>query len=292
MIIRIPLNENSPGMVGVAVAFASQRCTPLDGYIFPIPETTKWTTPCLQRLKTKPLSLSTVPYVELIFDDDTRRWSELVTNVYIGGFSRCGKMSGWLPILNPNEFDLYKIRIEQYFLLTDYSLWEVILNGDSPAPTRVVNDVLQSVTPTTAEQRLARKNKLKACGTLLMALPNKLQLKFNTHKDAKTLMEAIKKRSIPSDWRTHTLIWRNKTNLEEQSLDDLFNSLKIYKAEVKSSSSASTTTQNIAFVFSSNTDNTNEPVSAAASVSAISAKIPVFSALNIDADDLEEMDLR
>nr|GEX27394.1 hypothetical protein [Tanacetum cinerariifolium] len=99
-----------------------------------------------------------------------------------------------LPILNPNEFDLWKIRIEQYFLMTDYSLWEVILNGDSPAPTRVVDGVLQPVAPNTAKQRLARKNELKARGTLLMALPDKHQLKFNSHKDAKTLMEAIEKR--------------------------------------------------------------------------------------------------
>nr|GFD26837.1 hypothetical protein [Tanacetum cinerariifolium] len=45
-----------------------------------------------------------------------------------------------LPILNPNEFDLWKMRIEQYFLMTDYSLWEVILNGDSPVPTRIVEE--------------------------------------------------------------------------------------------------------------------------------------------------------
>nr|GEV91620.1 putative reverse transcriptase domain-containing protein [Tanacetum cinerariifolium] len=89
---------------------------------------------------------------------------------------------------------IVKMRIEQYFLMTDYSVWEVILNGDSPAPTRVINGVLQPVAPTTAEQRLARKNELKARGTLLMALPDKHQLKFNTHKDAKTLMEAIEKR--------------------------------------------------------------------------------------------------
>nr|GEU52480.1 ribonuclease H-like domain-containing protein [Tanacetum cinerariifolium] len=127
----------------------------------------------------------------------------------------------------------------------------------------------QLVAPTTAEQRLTRKNELKARGTLLIALPDKHQLKFNTHKDAKTLMEAIEKRfgentetkkklisqleilrvslsqedinlkflrSLPTEWRTHTLIWRNKTDLEEQSLDDLFNILKIYEAEVKSSS--------------------------------------------------------
>nr|GEY14632.1 copia protein [Tanacetum cinerariifolium] len=66
-----------------------------------------------------------------------------------------------LPILNPIEFDLWKMRIEQYFLMTDYSLWEVILNGDSPAPTRVIEGVVQPVAPTTVEQRLARKNELK-----------------------------------------------------------------------------------------------------------------------------------
>nr|GEV71884.1 retrovirus-related Pol polyprotein from transposon TNT 1-94 [Tanacetum cinerariifolium] len=202
-----------------------------------------------------------------------------------------------LPILNPNEFDLWNMRIEQYFLMTDYSLWEVILNGDSTIPTRVVDGLM-----------------------------------FNFHKDAKTLMDPIEKRfegntetkkklisqleihgvslsqedvnlkflrSLPSEWRTHTLIWRNKTGLEEHSLDDLFNSLKIYKAEVKSYSSVSTTTQNIAFVSSSNTDSTTELVSAATSVSAVSAKLPVSSLPNmdslsnaIDANDLEEMDLK
>nr|GEV84056.1 ribonuclease H-like domain-containing protein [Tanacetum cinerariifolium] len=199
--------------------------------------------------------------------------------------------------------------------MTDYSLWKVILNGDSPVPPRVIDGVLQLVSPTTVKQWLARKNELKAHGTLLMALPDKHQLKFNTHKDAKTLMEAIKKRFggntktkkvqktlLKQQYENFTgsssesmdlihdrlqkpisqlkILRRNKTYLEEQSLDDLFNSLKIYEAEVKSSSSASTTTQNIAFVSSSNTDNTNEPVSTAASVS------------DIDADDLEEMDLK
>nr|GEW47834.1 reverse transcriptase domain-containing protein [Tanacetum cinerariifolium] len=98
-----------------------------------------------------------------------------------------------LPILNPNEFDLWKMRIEQYFLMSDYSLWVVILNDDFSIPTRVIDGVVQPVAPTNAEQRLDRKNELKARGTLLMALPDKHQLKFNIHKDAKTSMEAIEK---------------------------------------------------------------------------------------------------
>nr|GEX50094.1 putative ribonuclease H-like domain-containing protein [Tanacetum cinerariifolium] len=179
-----------------------------------------------------------------------------------------------MPILNPNEFDLWKIRIEQYFLMTDYSLWEVILNGDSPVPTRVVECVLQPVAPTTAEQKLARKNELKARESL-----------DQIHDRLQKL--------------THTLIWRNKADLEEQSLDDLFNTLKIYEAEVKHSSSTCTTIQNLAFVFSFNTDSTTESVSAAASVSAVCAKMLVSSLPNVDSlsnvidvDDLEEMDLR
>nr|GFA08013.1 putative ribonuclease H-like domain-containing protein [Tanacetum cinerariifolium] len=50
-----------------------------------------------------------------------------------------------LPILNPNEFYLWKMRIEQYFLMTEYSLWVVILNGDSPVPTIVIDGVVQPV---------------------------------------------------------------------------------------------------------------------------------------------------
>nr|GEU92631.1 ribonuclease H-like domain-containing protein [Tanacetum cinerariifolium] len=50
------------------------------------------------------------------------------------------------------------------------------------------------VAPITAEQKLAKNNELKARGTLLMALPDKHQLNFNSYKDANTLMEAIEKR--------------------------------------------------------------------------------------------------
>nr|GFA37357.1 hypothetical protein [Tanacetum cinerariifolium] len=42
--------------------------------------------------------------------------------------------------------------------MTDYSLWEVILNGDSPAPARVIEGVGQPVAPTTTEQSPRLKN--------------------------------------------------------------------------------------------------------------------------------------
>nr|GEY89414.1 hypothetical protein [Tanacetum cinerariifolium] len=185
-----------------------------------------------------------------------------------------------LPILNPNEFDLWKMRIEQYFLMTDYSLWEVILNGDAPLPTRVIEGVVQPLAPTTAKQRLARKNELKARGTLLMALPDKHQLKFNTHKDAKTLMESIDKQFGGN--KLQKLISQLEILRESLSQEDINLNLKIYEAEVKSSSSVSTSTQNIAFVSSQTTDSTNEPVSVVASVSAASAKVPTSALPNVD----------
>nr|GEW29746.1 retrovirus-related Pol polyprotein from transposon TNT 1-94 [Tanacetum cinerariifolium] len=214
-----------------------------------------------------------------------------------------------LPILNPNEFDLWKMSIKRYFLMTDYSLWEVILNGDSPAPIRVVEGVVQPVAPTTAKQRLVRKNVLKARGTLLMALPDKHHLKFNIHKDAKTLMEAIEKRfggnketkkvqktflkhqyenfmgsSSESLDQIHDMLQKLISQLEilgeSLSQEDINLNLKIYETEVKSSSSASTSTQNISFVSSQNINSTNEPVSVVTSVSVASTKIPVYALPN------------
>nr|GEU77558.1 copia protein [Tanacetum cinerariifolium] len=71
---------------------------------------------------------------------------------------------------------------------------KMILNGDSPTPTKIIDGVVQVISPTTAEQRLAKKNEFKARGTLLMALLDKHHLKFNIHKDAKSLMETIENR--------------------------------------------------------------------------------------------------
>nr|GEU83174.1 ribonuclease H-like domain-containing protein [Tanacetum cinerariifolium] len=228
--------------------------------------------------------------------------------------------------------DLSKVAISLY-LLRDKDLFkskdpqvEVILNGDSPTPTRIVDGVIQIIGPTTAEKRLAKKNELKARGTLLMALPNKHQLKFNIHKDAKTLMEPIEKRfggrhQLEILKKSAIRVENSHLDLEEQSLDDLFNNLKIYESEVKGLSTSSQNTQNIAFVSSNNTDSTNESVSDVSNVSTTSSKATVSTLPNVDSfsdaviysfftsqsnspqldnedlkqinpDDLEEMDLK
>nr|GEU85990.1 putative ribonuclease H-like domain-containing protein [Tanacetum cinerariifolium] len=152
------------------------------------------------------------------------------------------------------------MRMEQYLQCIDYTLWEII------------------------------ENELKARSTLLMALPNEHQLKFNSYKDAKTLMQAIENRfgdniatkktqknllkqlemhgevihqeeinqkflrSFSQEWTMHTIVWRNKQEIETLSLDDLFNNLKAYESEVMGTSSSSTNSHNVAFLSSSNTN--------------------------------------
>ncbi|GJT08868.1 hypothetical protein Tco_0843330 [Tanacetum coccineum] len=188
--------------------------------------------------------------------------------------------------------------------------------------------------------------------TLMMGIPNEHQLKFNSIKDAKLLLEAVKKRfggnaatkktqrnllkqqyenvtapssemldqtfdrlqklvsqlelldeklsqedvnqkllrSLSPEWNTHSVVWRNKAELETMSMDDLYNNLKVYEPEVKGMSSSSSSTQNMAFVSSSNnnTSSSNEVVNAAHGVTTASTQ----DLQQIHPDDIEEMDLR
>nr|GEW30317.1 retrovirus-related Pol polyprotein from transposon TNT 1-94 [Tanacetum cinerariifolium] len=75
------------------------------------------------------------------------------------------------------EYDLWLMRIEQYFLMTDYSLWEVIKNGNKVLK-KTVGISEETYKPTSAEEKLDKRNEMKARGTLLMALPNKINWSF------------------------------------------------------------------------------------------------------------------
>nr|GEX12197.1 putative ribonuclease H-like domain-containing protein [Tanacetum cinerariifolium] len=190
-----------------------------------------------------------------------------------------------LPILNPNEFDLWKMRIEQYFLMTDYSLWQVIMNGDSPVPTRIIEDAK----------------------TLMEAIEKRFGGNTKTKKVQKTFLkqqfENFTGSSSEGLDQIHDRLQKLVSQLEihgvSLSQEDVNLNLKIYETEVKQSSSTGTASYNLAFISSSHTDSTTDSVSAAVSVSAACAKLHASPLLNvvslsnaIDVDDLEEMDLR
>ncbi|GJV55030.1 hypothetical protein Tco_1456035 [Tanacetum coccineum] len=44
-----------------------------------------------------------------------------------------------LPILQPDEYDLWKMRMEQYLQCIDYTLWEIIENGNAPIVTKTID---------------------------------------------------------------------------------------------------------------------------------------------------------
>ncbi|GJT45126.1 hypothetical protein Tco_0953841 [Tanacetum coccineum] len=82
-----------------------------------------------------------------------------------------------LPILKLGEYEMWVIRIKQYFQVQDYALWEVIENGNSwvsvPQTTQENGvSVTNMSMPASAEERANKKNDVKARSLLLMALPN------------------------------------------------------------------------------------------------------------------------
>ncbi|GKD30614.1 hypothetical protein Tco_1241392 [Tanacetum coccineum] len=204
-----------------------------------------------------------------------------------------------LPMLKTGDYDLWSMRMEQYLTHTDYAFWEVIVNGDATASIASASAGTEGpIPPKTAEQKLARKNELKAKSTMLLAIPDEHLLKFHEIKDAKTLWEAIKTRfqklisqleihgevisqedanlkllkSLPSAWNNIALIMRNKSDLYTLSMDDLYNNSKVYEADIKGQSSSSLNSQNVAFVSSKNTSSTNEAVNIAHDVSIVSSQ--------------------
>nr|GEU36772.1 putative ribonuclease H-like domain-containing protein [Tanacetum cinerariifolium] len=158
---------------------------------------------------------------------------------------------------------------------------------------------------------------MKAKGTLLMALPNKDQLKFHSYQDEKLLMEAIEKMyggnkkskkvqrtllkqqyenftvstsetldqtfdSFPFEWKTRALIWRNKADIKTIILDDLYKNLKIYEPELTGSSSTSQNPQNVAFISSNSTSGTNEADNTAYGVSTAYTQGNTINSTSVD----------
>nr|GFA71418.1 hypothetical protein [Tanacetum cinerariifolium] len=123
--------------------------------------------------------------------------------------------------------------------------------------------------------------------------------------------------SLAPEWLMHTIVWRNRNDLVTMSLDDLYNHLKVYEAEVQKKSNLNS--QNMAFSSSSNHSSRDEDgntacvstasttfPTASASVATISqdtasayiasqssgSQIKFKDTNQIDEDDMEEMDIK
>ncbi|GKC59809.1 ribonuclease H-like domain-containing protein [Tanacetum coccineum] len=170
------------------------------------------------------------------------------------------------------------------------------------------------IPPISIEEKAQRRSELKARSTLLMALPNEHQLKFNSYKDAKTLIQAIENRfggNTATKKTQKNLLKQHYENfaasstdvieqtykrlqklikIETLSLDDLFNNLKAYESEVKETSSSTTNSHNVAFLSSSSTNSATRAVNTAQGINTASTQDATDSSTT--KENLKEIDLR
>ncbi|GKB17798.1 ribonuclease H-like domain-containing protein [Tanacetum coccineum] len=180
-----------------------------------------------------------------------------------------------LPLLKQGDYDTWRLIIEPYIELQDYALWEIIEEGNSFKPvartTTNEDDTSTTTMPgaVSIEQKIQKKNDLKARSILMMALPSEHLLTFNKYKYAKSLFEAIEERFggneatkktqktllkqiLPSEWGMHVVVWRNKPDLGSISFNDLYNNFKIIEPDVKRSVTSNSNSQNLAFFLAHN----------------------------------------
>nr|GEW79481.1 putative reverse transcriptase domain-containing protein [Tanacetum cinerariifolium] len=123
--------------------------------------------------------------------------------------------------------------------------------------------------------------------------------------------------SLAPEWLMHTIVWRNRSDLDTMSLDDLYNHLKVYESEVQKKSEPNS--QNMAFISSAKHSSRNEDgntacvPTASTNVPTVSASVATisqdtacayiasqscgsqikFEDINqIDEDDMKEMDIK
>nr|GEX25091.1 ribonuclease H-like domain-containing protein [Tanacetum cinerariifolium] len=111
--------------------------------------------------------------------------------------------------------------MEQYLIHTNYALWEVIMNGDAPA-------TIASVTSGADAEAI----KTRFGGNKESKKMQKTILKQQYENFAATISEGLDKTydSLPPAWNTHTLIIRNKSDLDTLSMDGLYNNLKLLRS--------------------------------------------------------------
>ncbi|GJY62138.1 hypothetical protein Tco_0462795 [Tanacetum coccineum] len=116
-----------------------------------------------------------------------------------------------LPILKQGEYNMWRLRIKQYFQVQDYALWDDLV---------------------TTKEKVQKKNDMKARSMLLMALTNEHLMTFNQYKDAQTLFSAIQTQfggneAIKKTQKTHLKqMYENFSAPSTESLDSIFNRLR------------------------------------------------------------------
>ncbi|GJY66980.1 ribonuclease H-like domain-containing protein [Tanacetum coccineum] len=223
------------------------------------------------------------------------------------------------------------MRMKQYLQCIDYTLWEIVENGSAPIVTKTVDGKETVIPPTSVKEKAQIRAELKARSTLFggnndtkKTQKNLLKQQYENFVASSTEVidqtyERLQKliiqlemhgevipqedinqkflESLSQEWTMHTIVWRNKLEIETLSLDDLFNNLKAYESEVKGTSRSTTNSHNVAFLSSSSTNSATRAVNTAqgVNIAITQANQLLHSLINlqqINPDDLEEIHLR
>ncbi|GJS63508.1 putative ribonuclease H-like domain-containing protein [Tanacetum coccineum] len=128
-----------------------------------------------------------------------------------------------LPILKQGEYDMWRLRIEQYFQVQDYAIWDVIENGNSfkPVPQTNADGSSTSLIPGLYKNfRAPSTESLDSIFNRLQKIVSQLAILGENISQEDLNLNFL--RSLPSEWNTHVVVWRNKPDLDIMSFDDLY----------------------------------------------------------------------
>ncbi|GJS70539.1 ribonuclease H-like domain-containing protein [Tanacetum coccineum] len=182
-----------------------------------------------------------------------------------------------VPMLKPGEFELWRMRIEQYLQMIDYALWEVIENGNTALKTTVVEGVekYENFTAPSLET-------LDQTFDRLQKLVSQLEILGETLSQEDVNQKLL--RSLSPEWNTHTVVWRNKPELETMSITN---------EAVNTAHGVSAVSTQVSTANSTNVDNLSDAVICAFFSSQPNNPQLVNEDLQqLHPNDLEEMDLR
>ncbi|GJT97441.1 hypothetical protein Tco_1092959 [Tanacetum coccineum] len=161
------------------------------------------------------------------------------------------------------------ISINQTIKLYHYS--HLGKNGNATFSNKKLFDGKETVIPpTSVEEKAQRRAELKA-----------IENRFGSNTAIKKTQKNLQKQQY-ENFTMHTIMWRNKPEIETLNLDDLFNNLKAYESEVKGASSSTTNSHNVAFLSSNSTNSATRAVNTAQGVNTASTQGAADSSTNID----------
>nr|GEU46084.1 hypothetical protein [Tanacetum cinerariifolium] len=136
-------------------------------------------------------------------------------------------------MLKPSEYEIWRMRIEQYIQMIDYALWEVIENSVTLPKTNVVEGVITEMPITTAEEKAQRRLEVEEGPTYAL-------MDFSSSSSCSEIVENCKKglgyknyNAVPPPYTGNFM--PPTPNLSFTGLDEFVNKLVVKNCKAMSS---------------------------------------------------------